>query len=190
MTFAPAIWYGGAAQVITGLLQLLRGEKVGGTVFTAFGLNWIATGVLMDPNNASLLEVSYSNDLNEMTKQSGIYFLAWALFALAYLIANLKSTLALISLSCLVCCNYTLLGIFSLTGSVVVEKIAGYFMVVTGINAFYLATAELWKDSAPLQLPLYSVSADTPRRAGPSWSPVAASSPKAKVSGTDASEVS
>eukprot|EP01054_Gregarina_sp_Poly1_P005725 Gregarina_sp_Poly_1__5724@NODE_3009_length_1453_cov_214_244589_g1904_i0_p1_GENE_NODE_3009_length_1453_cov_214_244589_g1904_i0NODE_3009_length_1453_cov_214_244589_g1904_i0_p1_ORF_typecomplete_len176_score28_36Gpr1_Fun34_YaaH/PF01184_19/1_1e33Oxidored_q2/PF00420_24/6Oxidored_q2/PF00420_24/3_2SPP/PF06550_11/0_02Presenilin/PF01080_17/0_022SPC12/PF06645_13/1_9SPC12/PF06645_13/20Patched/PF02460_18/0_2Acyl_transf_3/PF01757_22/0_28PMT_4TMC/PF16192_5/1DUF202/PF02656_15/3_7DUF202/PF02656_15/93TspO_MBR/PF0 len=152
--FAPAIWYGGAAQVITGILQLLRGDKVGGTIFCAFGLNWISTGYMTDPKYALLLADSYEQAPTEMTQQMGIYFLGWAIFALVYLIANLKTNLASVTLGVLVMLNFVFLGLFSFTGNKGLELTAAYCMMLTAVVAFYLGTAALWKDTAPVSLPL------------------------------------
>eukprot|EP01057_Protomagalhaensia_wolfi_P000133 Protomagalhaensia_wolfi_Nauph_80__132@NODE_1075_length_1756_cov_128_585906_g817_i0_p1_GENE_NODE_1075_length_1756_cov_128_585906_g817_i0NODE_1075_length_1756_cov_128_585906_g817_i0_p1_ORF_typecomplete_len225_score48_06Gpr1_Fun34_YaaH/PF01184_19/1_2e33_NODE_1075_length_1756_cov_128_585906_g817_i09621636 len=158
VAFAPAIWYGGAAQLITGVIQLLRGEKVAGTIFAAFGLNWIATGYLLEPGMDQSLLTHY-NGGGEMGRQLGVYYLCWFCFACAYLGVNIRSNVVLVLLCILVCCNFLLLTIGQLGEISMALTIAGYTMISTGVVAFYLGTAALWSGNGPVELPLWPIRA-------------------------------
>lgn len=150
--FSAAIWYGGMVQVIAGILDLLRGEKVSGSTFVAFGFYWVSTGYFLQ--NAGGSNFGYP-DRAERNAVLGFYLVGWAFVALASLLAVLRTSVLQVILLSMVTFDFTMLAAIKLSGSVKLERFTGYMLVFTAALAYYLGVAFLLKGKSPIQLPIW-----------------------------------
>jgi len=134
------IFYGGLAQVITGLLEAKNGNTFGATAFSSYGLFWwsfVAMKVL--PSLGLAPEPS--------SVAVGSYLLAWGVFTVLMTTATFKGPKALqivfITLSIL----FFILSLGDFTGSQLIKIIGGYEGIFCGSTAIYLAIAEILNET-------------------------------------------
>jgi succinate-acetate transporter protein len=145
MILSMGIFYGGLAQIITGLMEYRRGNTFGTVVFTSYGLFWWSLITLM-----LLPKTTLFTGLQEpSTLSMGFYFLLWGVFPLAMAFGTLKAskTLQLVFLTTIILFfmlaltsftgNPTLFGTFTLT------NLTGIEGVICGSSAIYLAIADV-----------------------------------------------
>lgn len=132
-TLALAITFGGTAQFIAGIVDLRKGSIFGGSAFMSYGAFWWALFVLLYVQPKTGIPAGHPEELG--------FFLMWTLFTLAFCIAVLKVGKFLSVLF------WLLLLAFILLDCVVVGKIpapvAGWEILLTGLVAWYIATATL-----------------------------------------------
>lgn len=150
--FAPAIFYGGLVQAIAGVLDLLRGETVGGSTFMAFGMYWISHGFLGYPG----LAYSGMRAAPGYKEAIGWWLLTWAFIAFASFLGFIKTTICHAVLLALVSIDFALLAIGHLANSAKLLQATGYFLLITSILAYYVGLAVLLK-SKDIFLPLGAI---------------------------------
>jgi succinate-acetate transporter protein len=132
-TLAMAIAFGGTAQFVAGVVDLRKGSLFGGSAFMAYGAFWWSLVVL----DYLLPKTGVPSGQNELLG----YFLMWSMFTASFFLASFKVGRHLSVLFGL------LLLAFVLLDGVVVGKvpapIAGWEIFVTGLVAWYIATAIL-----------------------------------------------
>ena len=132
-TLAMAIAFGGTAQFVAGVVDLRKGSLFGGSAFMAYGAFWWSLVVL----DYLLPKTGISSGPNELLG----YFLMWTLFTLSFFIASFKVGNHLAGLFGL------LLVAFLLLDGVTIGKVpaaaAGWEIFITGLAAWYIATAIL-----------------------------------------------
>jgi succinate-acetate transporter protein len=130
LTFSYAIFYGGIAQIIMGLLDFKRGNFFGATAFTSYGVFWLGFGFYMVLNWLGIVSAG--------TGELAAWMAMWGLFTLYMAIGSLKlDTRALtVVLSTLTITFFLLAGAFA-SGSTILLRIAGAAGVFTGFSAIY-----------------------------------------------------
>jgi succinate-acetate transporter protein len=130
LTFSYAIFYGGIAQIIMGLLDFKRGNFFGATAFTSYGVFWLGFGFYMVLNWLGIVSAG--------TGELAAWMAMWGLFTLYMAIGSLKlDTQALtVVLSTLTITFFLLAGAFA-SGSTILLRIAGAEGVFTGFSAIY-----------------------------------------------------
>jgi len=135
---AMGIFYGGAAQIIAGVMEFRKGNTFGTLAFTSYGLFWLTLVFIIisaverpavSPNDAAW----------------AAYLFIWGLFTLMMFFGTLRANRALqtifLSLAIL---------FFLLTASHFIPQmqlIAGIEGVFCGFSAFYLAIAEVLNEA-------------------------------------------
>ena len=135
---AMGIFYGGAAQIIAGIMEFRKGNTFGTLAFTSYGLFWLTLVFIIisaverpavSPNDAAW----------------AAYLFIWGLFTLMMFFGTLRANRALqtifLSLAIL---------FFLLTASHFIPQlqlIAGIEGVFCGFSAFYLAIAEVLNEA-------------------------------------------
>ena len=132
-TLAMAIAFGGTAQFIAGIVDLRKGSIFGGSAFMAYGAFWWSLFVL----DYVLPKTGISTGPNELLG----YFLMWSLFTLSFFVASLKVGRHLAGLFGLLLLAFLLLD--GVTIGKVPAVVAGWEIFVTGLVAWYIATAIL-----------------------------------------------
>src|SRR4030081_1482033 len=51
---APALFYGGLAQILAGMWEFKTGNTFGATAFTSYGAFWLAVGIIFVPGSGIL----------------------------------------------------------------------------------------------------------------------------------------
>lgn len=137
MILAMGLCYGGAAQVIAGILEFKKGNTFGLTAFTSYGFFWISLVVL-------LLLPRMGLGIQPSPKAfMGCYLAMWGLFTFFMFIGTLKANRALQVIFGTLVILFALLAIKDFTGNEKIGTIAGYEGIVCGFSAIYLAMAEV-----------------------------------------------
>ena len=137
LTVGTAIFLGGVAQVLAGILSYTSRDLFGLTTYTAFGLFWTNSGV------ETLLLTTGKIQAAGATANFW-YLLLWTVVIFALLGASLKTTWALIS--ALVFADLLLAGLAfgTLTGSAMLIKFGAVCGLISAVLALYMAIGNLW----------------------------------------------
>ncbi|MEU5403988.1 acetate uptake transporter [Streptomyces sp. NPDC005963] len=126
-----ATWVGGVALFIAGLLEFRAGNGGSGTAFAGLGAFWFTWGTGAGPGVSS--------------EAAGLFLLLWALLALTLTVASAGSGIFTQGVYGLLTVSLLLLGIAALAENSGLTKAGGWVAVVTGLAAWYGATAALAK---------------------------------------------
>ncbi len=132
-TLALSIAFGGTAQFVAGVVDLRKGSLFGGSAFMAYGAFWWSLVVL----DYLLPKTGVTSGPNELLG----YFLMWSLFTASFFLASFKVGRHLAVLFGLLLLAFLLLD--GVVMGVVPASIAGWEIFVTGLAAWYIATAIL-----------------------------------------------
>jgi hypothetical protein len=139
MILAMGIFYGGAAQVIAGLLDFRKGNEFGATAFCSYGLFWLSLVALVVFPDWGMGEETSG-------RAFGWYLFSWGVFTALMFVGSLRTTRALQLVFASLALLFVLLAVAEWTGSDTVQKVAGWEGIVTGLLAVYTATAQIWND--------------------------------------------
>lgn len=149
MILAMGLVYGGAAQVIVGIMEYRRGNTFGTTVFTSFGLFWLSFVALIMLPGMSIFSGIGAPTGNAMTS----YFFMWGLFTFALFFGTLKASRSLQLVFATTAVLFFILAASNLTGNAALignfrlNTLAGYEGIICGFSAFYLGVAEVLNDT-------------------------------------------
>ena len=133
--FAMGLLYGGAAQILAGILEYKRGNTFAATAFTSFGTLWVLIILIMTD-----LFGSGPASADSMA----VLFAMWGIVAYVFAIGTLKTGPRSFQIAFF--CVATLLiilAIVEVTGSDALKLFAGAFGMFCGALAVYMAGAEL-----------------------------------------------
>ena len=134
-----AFAYGGVAQIIAGILEFKTGNTFGMVAFTSYGLFWWWFALLRWSIGAGWLKAPPASAV-------GVVLLMWGVFTLLLWIVTFRSNLAVWSIFLLLWITFFLLAAGDLgygTG-----KIGGYFGLLTGLDALFVAFVEILNATA------------------------------------------
>ena len=125
-----ALVYGGTTQLLAGMWEFRKGNTFGATAFSSYGAFWVSFYLLV-------------NHVSAMGKDAGvgigIYLLMWGVFSLYMFFGTFYANKALFFIFLFLIITFILLAIANFSGSSAV--IGGWFGLITGILALYLAGA-------------------------------------------------
>ncbi len=137
MIMAMGLFYGGAAQVIAGILEFKKGNTFGLTAFTSYGFFWIAlVGIWVLPNMGLNIKPVPAEFM-------GCFLAMWGIFTLYMFVATLKANKALQVIFGTLTILFFLLALADFTHIHAIKTFAGYEGLVCGFSAIYLAMAEV-----------------------------------------------
>jgi len=146
MILAMGIFYGGLAQIIAGILEYRKGNTLGVTAFSSYGLFWLSfVGLVTIPTLIPGVKTPDDNAL-------GAYLFMWGLFTGLMFISTLKKPKALQFVFGSLTILFWLLALGHFIGGTtetgeLVLKIAGYEGIICGLSAIYLAMAEVMNET-------------------------------------------
>ncbi|MFC1899673.1 acetate uptake transporter [Chloroflexota bacterium] len=136
MILAMGMFYGGAAQIIAGIMEWKKGNTFGTTAFLSFGFFWLTlVGLLVMP------QMGWGDVAGPTAMVS--YLTTWGVFTLVMFFATLKLNRALQFIFGSLAILFFLLAIGDATGSTVITHIAGYEGIIVGISAIYTGLAQV-----------------------------------------------
>lgn len=136
MILAMGLCYGGAAQVIAGILEFKKGNTFGLTAFTSYGFFWISLVTLMVMPKLGMATAPSSEFM-------GCYLGMWGVFTAFMFVGSLKGPRALQVVFGSLILLFALLAIEHFNHSELLGKIAGFEGIICGASAIYLAMAEV-----------------------------------------------
>ncbi|MCI4460445.1 MAG: acetate uptake transporter [Acidilobus sp.] len=136
MTLAYAFFWGGMAQVFAGWMDFKRGNLLGGTAFSTYGLFWIGLGL------AFVLQAWNGSTFSWGGPEIGTWFIFWGILTLIYTVgANALKARVLTSILALLTITFWVLAAGFLAGSTAIIRAGGWIGLVTGLDALYLGAA-------------------------------------------------
>jgi len=140
---AMAVFYGGIAQIIAGIMEWKKNSTFGMTAFLSFGFFWVTfAGLFAFPKWIG----SAGLELGATSTALGYYLLAWALFVGLMFVGSLRINRALQFVFLSATVLLLLLAIGEWTGNEMFTKIAGWEGIVCGLSAVYTSIAQVWNE--------------------------------------------
>ncbi|WP_329457776.1 GPR1/FUN34/YaaH family transporter [Streptomyces sp. NBC_01497] len=125
----PALYVGGVALFIAGLIEFRFGAAFTGTAFAALGAFWFTWGAGVGTHVSA--------------NAAGLFFLLWALLALSLTLGAKAAGPVAGTLYGLLSVALVLVAVALFAGAGELGKIGGWFAVMSGLVAWYAATAAL-----------------------------------------------
>lgn len=126
---------GGAAQIIAGIMEFIKGNTFGATAFTAYGFFWWSL-ILIWTNPMALVNTADNSSM-------GFYLLLWGIFTLFMFIGTLKHNRATQIVFGSLTILFFLLSAADFSGFEAIHTIAGYVGIFCGLSAIYNAMAQI-----------------------------------------------
>jgi uncharacterized protein len=137
MILSMGLCYGGAAQVIAGIMEWKKKNTFGLTAFTSYGFFWISLVVL-------LLLPKVDAQLAPTGDALGAYMAVWGLFTFGLFVGTFRLSVALQVVFGTLTLLFALLAIgFIANVSVAFKHFTGYEGIVCGLSAFYAGIAQV-----------------------------------------------
>jgi len=137
MVLAMGICYGGAAQIIAGVMEWKKGNTFATTAFVSYGLFWLSLVTLI-----VLAKLGWSVPSDE--KSMAAYLAMWGLFTAVMFVGTLRLNRALQVVFASLTVLFFLLAIGDFTGASVSFKHAtGYEGIFCGFSAIYAGLAQV-----------------------------------------------
>ncbi|GBF89196.1 hypothetical protein Rsub_01913 [Raphidocelis subcapitata] len=141
--------YGGFAQMVAGVLELLKGNTFAGTAFFSYGSFWIAWAFI---NTMTRLHgpVGFTPD-NGFKVGQCIMLATWGCFTFGFFVPTLRKNACLMVVFGSLSVTFWLLaaGVWN----TVVNHAAGYVGAFCGLSAIYTAFAEIYDESLGIRFP-------------------------------------
>lgn len=125
---ALALFYGGLAQLIAGVVEFAKGNVFGATAFTSYGAFWMAFWWL--ETNPEIAEAAGAAGL-------GAFLLGWTIFTLYMTFAALRTNGVLIATFSVLSLAFICLTLGAFTGSAAIHELGGWLGLITAFLAWY-----------------------------------------------------
>lgn len=144
-----AMAYGGIAQMVAGVLELLKGNTFAGSAFFSYGSFWCAWGYFQHMTRLHG-DQGFTPDAGFKIGMT-IALATWGFFTFGFFIPTLRKNGCLMVVFGSLSVTFWLLagGVWSPACSLA----AGYIGAFCGLSAIYTAFAELWHESLGINLP-------------------------------------
>lgn len=157
--FGLAVFFGGIAQFLAGLMEFRVGNTFGTTVHCSYGAFWLAFAMFFVPDLG--IKDAYKGDDRAYSFALGIFLILWCFLTLIFFIAALKTNIAiLVVLGCLFLAFLFLsmaqfLQTSHPTAAIRINKTGGAFSVICAFGAFYAGAAGIMtEDTTWVRFPL------------------------------------
>jgi succinate-acetate transporter protein len=130
MIMGMARAYGGMAQFVAGIFELINGSTFSGTAFVSYACFWWSLNTIWTEGESE-------------AKAVGTYLLIWGIFTGFMFVATLKSSLCLKLVFGTLTVTFIFLAIGDLTEKKVITKIGGGVGLLCGAIATYTGLVEI-----------------------------------------------
>jgi succinate-acetate transporter protein len=138
MILAMGIFYGGAAQILAGLMEWRKGNTFATTAFISYGSFWLTLVALILIPKANLGMVG-----PDKATAMAAYLTMWGLFTAVMFLGTFRLSRALQVVFGSLTVLFFLLAAGDFTGNHAVTVIAGYEGIFCGFSAIYAALAQV-----------------------------------------------
>lgn len=146
--FGLITFMGGTAQFIAGIMEFRVGNTFGTTVHCSYGAFWLSYAMYLLPYLG--IQSAYGGETTRSyTFAVGIYLILWGFLTLIFLIAALRTNIAILLVFFFLVLAYLFLSIANFIStehpvpSVRVNKAGGAFAVICAFCAFYAGASGL-----------------------------------------------
>jgi succinate-acetate transporter protein len=137
MILAMGICYGGAAQIIAGIMEWKKGNTFATTAFLSYGFFWMSLVTLL-----VLPKLGWGATSNEMSMTA--YLAMWGLFTAVMFVGTLRLNRALQIVFATLTILFFLLAYGDFTGaSAGFKHVTGYEGILCGFSAIYAGLAQV-----------------------------------------------
>ena len=137
MILAMGICYGGAAQIIAGIMEWRKGNTFAATAFLSYGLFWLSLVTLI-----ILAKLGWGAPANDTAMAA--YLTMWGLFTAVMFVGTLRLNRALQIVFATLTVLFFLLAIGDFTGaSAGFKHVTGYEGILCGFSAIYAGLAQV-----------------------------------------------
>lgn len=165
--FGSALFMGGAAQFVAGIMEFTVGNTFGTTVHISYGAFWLSFALTIYPNSG--VATAYGEDERAFSVHIGIYLIAWFLVTALFLLAALRTNIAIIlvftflSLAFLfLACAEFVRTTHPMTG-LRLNRAGGAFAIIDALLAFYAGFAGVMtEDTTWVRFPLGELNYQAP----------------------------
>lgn len=136
VVFGLALFYGGAIQVIAGVIEFFKNSTFGAVVFCSYGGFWMSFWyyvTFIAPNLPA----------EGRHTATGIFLLAWTLFTVYLTVAASQVHKAMLTVFVLLLTTFILLTVGALGGIPMSTRIGGFVGLATAFGAWYLSAASV-----------------------------------------------
>jgi uncharacterized protein len=137
MILGMGIFYGGAAQVIAGIMEWKKNNTFGTTAFTSYGMFWLTLVALI------CLPKMIAGLVGPTPTAFGCYLAIWGVFTGVMFIGTLKLSRALQFVFLSLTILFFLLAAGKFTGNEAITNFAGYEGIICGASAMYTGLAQV-----------------------------------------------
>ncbi len=134
---AMGLIFGGLAQMIAGFQEHKMGNNFGYSAFVSYGAFWIGLGIIWLLNACDIYKAS--------TTDVGWYLVAWTLYTAIMWGASMRVHGAMASTFTLLLLGFILLD-FGHFGFPIMNKVAGYELMLCALNAWYMMAHAIYAD--------------------------------------------
>jgi len=160
--FGLAIFMGGFAQFVAGLMEFRVGNTFGTTVHCSYGAFWLSYAMFLIPSLD--IKGAYGNDAHAFSFAIGIYLIIWCFLTFLFLLAALRTNYTIIGVFFFLVLAFLFLSVANFIStthpavSVRVNKAGGAFTVVCAFIAFYAGASGLMlRETTFVRFPLGAV---------------------------------
>ena len=145
----PVLWiglvFGGAAQLIAGMLEFRTGNNFGFCAFSGYGAFWIALCFYVIFGQNAELAKMYPF-LKVTPKDLGLFLLMWTLFTGILFLASLKHHTGLIMIFLTLFLGFMGLTVKELSGNQLIGILAYWILILCALSAWYNMARILFAD--------------------------------------------
>jgi succinate-acetate transporter protein len=131
--------FGGLAQMIAGFQEQKTGNNFGYSAFVAYGSFWIGLGIIWILNYFKIYESS--------TTDVGYFLVAWTFYTVIMFVASLRIHKAMAITFATLLLGFVLLDLGHFVDPVL-NKVAGYELIVCALSAWYMMAVIIINDVA------------------------------------------
>lgn len=160
--FGLAIFMGGFAQFVAGIMEFRVGNTFGTTVHCCYGAFWLSFAMFLIPSLG--IQDAYAGDAHAYSFAIGIYLILWGFLTLIFLVAALRTNWTIVGVFFFLFLAFLFLSIAQFiqtshpNSSIQVNKAGGAFTVICAFIAFYAGSSGLMIPKTTfVRLPLGSI---------------------------------
>jgi len=160
--FGLAVFFGGAAQFVAGIMEFVCGNTFGLTVHCSYGAFWLAFAMFLVPSLG--IKEAYAGDDRAYSFHLGIFLILWCFLTIVFLVAALRTSIAVVSVLFFLVLAFFFLAVAEFistthpTASSRVNKVGGAMSVICAFLAFWAGTGPLMTSATtPVRIPLGAI---------------------------------
>jgi succinate-acetate transporter protein len=167
VVFGLAVFFGGTAQFVAGIMEFVCGNTFGTTVHCAYGAFWLAYAMFLIPSLG--IQGAYMGDERAFSFALGIFLILWCFLTLLFLVGALRTNMAIIGVLGFLTLAFFFLALAEFTvtthptASVRLNKAGGAFSVICALLAFYAGASGIMQpETTWVRFPLGVISRAQP----------------------------
>jgi succinate-acetate transporter protein len=169
--FGMAIFMGGAAQFVAGVMEFRVGNTFGTTVHCSYGAFWLSYAMFLIPSLN--IKGAYNGDTRAFSFAIGIYLILWCFLTFLFLLAALRTNYTIVGVFFFLVLAFLFLSIANFISTehpataVRVNKAGGAFTVICAFIAFYAGSSGLMiQETTFIRFPLGTISPEKDEEVG------------------------